>query len=110
MGALLVQVGSVLSTFLGVALVVFGSYSAYSGAITVEQAAAFGVVAVAVVGGYRSLVSGSGARVDAASNAALFVLGAGAYVGGVVGGVGTAATVGQALLAIAVAYLVVRLV
>ena len=109
MGGLLVQVGSVLSTFLGVSIAVFGGYSAYLGTATAEQATGFGLFAVAVVAGYRSVAVGSGRRVDGVGNVALFLAGAAAYYVGVTLGVGEVAAAGQALFALACAYFVMRL-
>ena len=108
MGGLLVQVGNVLSTFLGVVLVVFGGYGAYWGSVSGEQAAAFGALAVGVVAGYRSFTVQSTHWSAAAVTAALVLGGAVVVFAGVTYGVAPLRTVGQAALAIGCASLLVR--
>ena len=109
MGKRLVRAGNVLAAFVAVAIVVYGGYRVRYGAGSVEELLALGSLAVAVVAGYRSVAIHSGPRVNAVGNAALFLGGGAAYTGGVRLGVGPAATAGQALFAIAVAYFLVRL-
>lgn len=103
-----VQVGNVLSTFLGVALVVFGGYGAYWGTVSLEQAAGFGLLAVGVVAGYRSFTVRAGHWVDAAATTLLLLVGAALFFGGVTLGADALATAGQALFAIGAGYLLVR--
>lgn len=109
MGDRLVQAGSALTGFVGVALVVFGGYRLQSGSGTMEELIALAFLGVAVVAGYRSLAIHSGPRVNAVGNTALFLAGAAAYGGGVNFDIGPIATAGQALFLIAVAYFVIRL-
>jgi hypothetical protein len=109
MGDRLVQAGTAITGFVGVALVVFGGYRLQYGTGTVEELLALAFFGVAVVAGYRSLAIHSGPRINAVGNTALFLGAAAAYGGGVNFGVGPVATAGQALFLIAVAYFVVRL-
>lgn len=109
MGSLFVTAGNVLSTFLGVVLLVFGGYSAYWGTVSSELAVAFGVLAVGVVAGYRSFTVRSNHWVDAAVTTLLVFGGALAHFAGVYVGVGLVETVGQALFAIGCVYLLVRM-
>ena len=109
MGNRLVQAGTVLTGFVGVALVVFGGYRVQYGIGTVEELLALAFLAVAVVAGYRSLAVHSGPRINAVGNTALFLGAAAAYGGGVNLGIDAVATAGQALFLIAVVYFAVRL-
>jgi hypothetical protein len=109
MGDRLVQAGTALTGFVGVALVVFGGYRLQSGSGTMEELLALAFLAVAVVAGYRSLAIHSGTRINAVGNTALFLGAAAAYGGGVNFGIGAVSTAGQALFLIAVAYFVIRL-
>lgn len=108
MGGLLVQVGSVFSTFVGVALVVFGSYSAYWGTVSLDQGVAFGFFAVAVVAGYRSFAVRRGHWVDATGTTLLVLAGAGVYAAGVTVGPETLQSAGHALFAMGCAHYVLR--
>lgn len=109
MGDRLVQAGNAFTAFVGVALVAFGGYRVHDGSGTVEELLALAFLAVAVVAGYRSLAIHSGPRINAVGNTALFLGAVAAYGGGVNFEIGPAATAGQALFAIAVAYFLVRL-
>lgn len=108
MSGLLVQVGNVCSTFVGVALVVFGGYGAYWGSVSTEQAVAFGVLAVGVVAGYRSFTVRATHWSDAVATALLVVCGAGGFFLGATFDVGLLRTGGQAVLALGCVYLLVR--
>jgi hypothetical protein len=108
MGERTVQVGSAVTGFLGVALVVFGGYRLQSGIGTVEELIALTFLGVTVIAGYRSFAVEAGPRVNAMGNTALFVAAAAAYGGGVNFGIDPALTVGQALFAIAIGYFLVR--
>ena len=110
MGELYNQVGSGVTAFLGIALVVFGGYRVQNGLGTIQELVAFVLLGIAIVAGYHSFTIDSEARVNAIGNTALFVAGAATYGGGVNFGVGLALTVGQTLFAIAVGYFLVRLV
>lgn len=109
MGDRLVQAGTAITGFVGVALVVFGGYRLRYGTGTVEELLVLAFLGVAVVAGYRSLAIHSGPRINAVGNTALFLGGAVAYGGGVNFDVGPVATAGQALFLIAGAYFVIRL-
>lgn len=108
MGERIVKVGTALTGFLGVALVVFGGYRVQSGTGTVEELTALAFLAVAIVAGYRSFTVDSGPRVNAVGNTVLFVAAVAAYGGGINFGIDAALTVGQALFAIALGYFLVR--
>ncbi len=109
MGDRLVRAGSVLTGFVGVALVVFGGYRVRYGTGTVEELLALAMLAVTVVASYRSLAVHTGPRVNAVGNSALFLGAAAAYGGGVNFDIGAVATAGQALFLIAAAYFMLRL-
>ena len=109
MGDRSVQIGTAVTGFLAVALLVFGGYRVRYGTGTVEELLALAFLGVAVVAGYRSLAVHSGPRVNAVGNTALFLAAAAAYGGGVNFDLGPVRTAGQALFLIAVAYFVVRL-
>lgn len=108
MGERIVKVGSALTGFLGVALVVLGGYRLQSGTGTAEELIALAFLAITIVAGYRSLMVDSGPRVNAVGNTALFAAAVAAYGGGVNFGIGAALTVGQALFAMALGYYLVR--
>lgn len=108
MGGLLVQIGSVCSTFLGVSLVVFGGYGAYWGSVSVEQATACLALAVGVVAGYRSFTVESRHWSDAVTTAALVLGGAFGFAAGVTLGIDALRTGGQAVLGLGCASLLVR--
>jgi hypothetical protein len=108
MSGLLVQVGNVLSTFLGVALVVFGGYGAYWGNVSVEQSVAFAALALGVVAGYRSFTVRSRHWSDAVATAVLVVAGAGGFFAGAMLGIDLLQTGGQAVLALGCVSLLVR--
>ncbi|MEF8858238.1 MAG: hypothetical protein V5A38_04860 [Halolamina sp.] len=108
MGERVVQVGSALSVFIAVALVVFGAYRVRYGAGTTDEAVVLLFLAVGVVASYRSLAVHAGPRVNGIGNTALFAGAVAAYAGGTHFGIGPAVTVGQALFAIAVAYFLLR--
>jgi len=108
MGDRTVDVGTALSGFLGVALVVFGGYRLRYGTGTVEELITLVFLAVAVVASYRSFAVDSGPRVNAMGNTALFTAAVAAYGGGVNFGIDPALTVGQALFAMALGYFLVR--
>ena len=110
MGERFNQAGTVVTGFLGVAIVVFGGYRFQNGAGTLEELIAFAFLGIAVVAGYHSFTMQSGPRVNAVGNTALFVAGAAAYGGGVNFGLDPALSVGQALFALAIGYFFVRLV
>ncbi|GAB7094619.1 hypothetical protein JCM30237_17720 [Halolamina litorea] len=109
MGDRLVQAGTALTGFAGVALVVYGGYRVRSGAGTMEELLALAFLAVAIVAGYRSMAVHTGPRINAVGNTALFLAAAAAYGSGVNFDIGPVATAGQALFAIAVVYFLIRL-
>lgn len=108
MGGVLVQFGTVLSTFVSVALVVFGGYSAYWGTVSLEQSVAFGLFAVVVVAGYRSFAVRREHWVDATGTTMLVLAGAGAYALGVTVGPESLQAVGHALFALGCVHYVLR--
>lgn len=106
MGEKLVAVGTALSAFVAIALVVFGVYRLRDGTGSVDEAIGLCFLAVAVVASYRSFAVHSGPQVNAIGNTALFAGAVGAYGGGL--SFNPAMMVGQALFAIAVAYFLLR--
>ena len=102
------QLGTGLSVFIAVALVVFGASRVRNGTGTIDEAVPFLFLAVGIVASYRSVAVHTGPLVNAVGNTALFAGAVAATAGGSIFDIGPAMAVGQALFAIAVAYFLLR--